>query len=163
MDEPRSKAELLGDIRVEWELLEALLIELDESQMLDASAQAGWSVKDVLAHISFWERLALDRLRAARDGSPMQIELVDSWDVDRLNAQVHHDNKGRSLDKVFADTQAVHNEIITFLESSEAGFIEGPLPFDWAEGYPAWKFAEDNTSAHYKEHREALERWVEEQ
>ena len=88
MDEKRTKDEFLKEIQTEWELLEALLMELDEEQMLDTRAQDGWSVKDILAHITFWERLALDRLYAARDDRPIQIELVGSWDVDGLNAQI---------------------------------------------------------------------------
>jgi hypothetical protein len=128
--------------------------------MLDTRAQGGWSVKDILAHITFWERLALDRLFAARDNKPMQIELVGSWDVDQLNAHVYGENKDRPLEDVLADARSVHKEIMDFLESSEAGFVEGPLPFDWAEGYPLWKFVDDNTSGHYKEHRETLEVWI---
>jgi hypothetical protein len=163
MTHTHMKAILLDKIRTEWELLEALLLELDERQMLDTSAQAGWSVKDVLAHITFWERLALDRLYAARFSRSMQLELVDSWDVDQLNAKVYGENKDRSLEAVLADTHNTHNEILDFLEGSDAGFVEGPLPFDWAEGYPVWQFVEDNTSGHYKEHRETLEDWIEAQ
>jgi hypothetical protein len=161
MNDKRTKVELLNEIQAEWELLEALLLELDEGQMLDKQAQDGWSVKDIMAHITYWERLALDRLYAARDGRAMEIELVGSWDVDQLNAQVYEKNKDRPLEAVLADTQSVHNEIMTFLEVSKTGFVEGPLPFDWAEGTPVWQFVVENTSEHYKEHRETLERWVE--
>jgi hypothetical protein len=161
MNNKRTKGELLEEIRTEWELLEALLLEVDEGQMLDTSAQDGWSVKDILAHITYWERLALDRLYAARDGRKMQIELVGSWDVDQLNAQTYATNKDRPLDEVLAQAQEVHNELTDGLEASAAAFIEGPLPFDWAEGTPVWKFVEENTSEHYKEHRETLEKWIE--
>lgn len=163
MDDKRSKAELLEEIQTEWELLEVLLMELDEEQMLDTRAQNGWSVKDILAHITFWERLALDRLYAGRDGKPMQIELVGSWDVDGLNMQTYTENKDRPLDEVLADTQDIHSELMNVLEGSEAGFIEGPLPFDWAQGTPVWRFVGENTSWHYKEHRQALEAWIEAQ
>jgi hypothetical protein len=163
VDDKRSKAELLEEIQMEWELLEALLMELDEEQMLDTRAQDGWSVKDILAHITFWERLALDRMYAARDGKPIQIELVGSWDVDGLNTQTYNENKERPLDEVLADTQNIHSELMNVLEGSEAAFIEGPLPFDWAEGTPVWRFVGENTSWHYKEHRQALEAWIEAQ
>lgn len=160
MTQAYMKDKLLERIRTEWELLEALLLELDEGQMLDIGAQSGWSVKDVLAHITFWERLALDRLYAARDGLPLKIELVGTWDVDQVNAQIYDQNKARTLEAVLADTHSVHKEIMDFLEKSEAEFIEGALPFDWAEGYPVWQFVEDNTSGHYREHRQALEAWI---
>jgi hypothetical protein len=163
VNDKRTKPALLDEIQAEWELLEALLLELDEGQMLDANAQNGWSVKDVMAHITYWERLALDRLYAARDGRPIQIELVSSWDVDQINAQVYTANKDHPLDDVLAQTQEVHNELISVLEESDSTFIEGPLPFDWAEGTPVSQFVAENSCEHYKEHRQALERWIEAQ
>ena len=163
MNEKRTKAELLDEIQTEWELMEALLLELDEEQMLDTKAQDGWSVKDILSHITYWERLALDRLYAARDGRAMQIELVGSWDVDQLNAQTYAENKDRPLDEVLAHTQDAHTELMGVLEESDATFIEGPLPFDWAQDTPVWQFVAENSSWHYKEHRQALETWIEAQ
>lgn len=161
VSDKRTKAELLEEIQMEWELLEALLMELDEGQMLDTRAQDGWSVKDILAHVTFWERLALDRLYAARDGKPMQIELVGSWDVDGLNAQTYAENKDRPLDEVLTEAQDIHAELVNLLEDSEVDFVEGLLPFDWAQGTPVWRFVGENTSWHYKEHRQALEAWIE--
>ena len=163
MNDKRTKTELLDEIQTEWELLEALLLELDEEQMLDTSAQEDWSVKDILAHITFWERLALDRIYAARDGRAMQIELVGSWDVDQLNAQTYEANTDHPLDEVLARTQEVHSELMSVLEESDAAFIEGPLPFEWAQGTPVWQFVAENASEHYKEHRQALESWIEAQ
>lgn len=163
MNDNRTKTELLDEIQMEWELLEALLLELDEEQMLDANAQNGWSVKDIMAHITYWERLALDRLYAARDGRSMQIELVDSWDVDQINAQVYATNKDRRLDEVLAQVQEVHNKLIFMLEESDEAFVEGALPFDWAEGTPVSQFVAENASEHYNEHRQSLEKWIEAQ
>ena len=55
---PHDKAELMARIDREWAALERTLALLSESQMTTAGP-GGWSAKDLLAHISAWERVLL--------------------------------------------------------------------------------------------------------
>ena len=80
-----NKTELLDQIRSEQGLLEAALSRLSHAQMLLPGVDGEWSVKDVLAHISTWERWMIrwtnSLLRGERPDTP------EAWDVDRMNAE----------------------------------------------------------------------------
>ncbi|MEK7693088.1 MAG: ClbS/DfsB family four-helix bundle protein, partial [Chloroflexota bacterium] len=72
-----TKAELLDAIRRDRATLDALVTSLSEAQMIAPELDAGWSVKDVLAHITAWEQLCLKWIREGRrDEGPFTQESI---------------------------------------------------------------------------------------
>ena len=56
-DQPQNvKNKLLADIEREWGALNQTLGHLNESQITGLHDPQGWSVKDHLVHLAFWER-----------------------------------------------------------------------------------------------------------
>ena len=67
--EPQSnKARMLGMIRKERDALDALVASLSDGQMLEPGLGEGRSVKDLLLHVTAWERRFLDWMAAAERG-----------------------------------------------------------------------------------------------
>ena len=164
MDEPASKAEILGVIRPERDALTALLGGLNVEQLPQPGVESDWSVKDILAHISDWEQRMVDWIEASLRGEvPEQPAPGMTWDdLDRLNERTYLLNKERALDDVLATFESSYRRSLTAVEAlSEKEFID-PKAFAWRKGDPPWHMVAANTWWHYKEHRETISNWLKE-
>lgn len=119
------------------------------------------SLKDVLAHITDWEDYALLRLRSAAAGDPIPARVVDSEDVDRINEEVyqaHHleDWHGvryefdRTFQEICAEAANLPNEGLTDPANG--------LKLIGLEGVPPMELLYNNTTGHYFEHWDDLQR-----
>jgi hypothetical protein len=158
-----TKAELIAEMTREWGLLEALLSGLSEAQMTEPGAQGPWSVKDMLAHLSAWEKVLLDRLGAALSGKPGQYPpVLSDDDVHRFNARVYTESQERSLSAVQLEFRNLYTAVLTVVEAMDETFLTHPMPLDYPlDNLIAWQIIRANTGDHYQEHRLALEAWLE--
>jgi hypothetical protein len=57
-----------------------------------------WTLKDLLAHLTYWQMSAIDRLQKVAAGRSEEIQLVDGdHAIDQINENVYRANKDRSL------------------------------------------------------------------
>ena len=161
---PPKKSDLLDVIHTERERLDKLIELLADDQMIAAGVEASWSVKDILAHIAAWERVAYDRIQAALSGESLNFPLIKSdADVDQFNADVCAKNKDRSLEKVMKEYHESHQDFLDLIETLQDEFLASPLPFDWAGKLTAQVMISANTHWHYIEHAETISKWLESQ
>ena len=161
---PPKKSDLLDVIHMEREQLDKLIEPLPEDQMIAAGVEAYWSVKDILAHIAAWERMAYDRIQAALSGESLYFPLIKGdEDVDQFNAEVYAKNKDRSLEKVMKEYHDSHQDLLDLIETLQDEFLASPLPFDWAAKLTAQVMISANTHWHYIEHAETISKWLESQ
>ena len=159
--QPPTKSDLLKAIFTEKENLESLVDGLTAAQKVEPGVEASWSIKDILAHIAAWERVAYDRIHAAITGEPLKFPLIKGdADVDKFNGEVYEKNKNRSLGEVMAEFQDSHQAFITQIENLDDDFLFAPLPFDWAGKLTAQVVISANTHWHYLEHAVAIEKWL---
>src|SRR6266581_3201153 len=91
---PISKKQLLAEMQSEQAAWLALLDEIGEENMTQPEVAGGWSIKDIVAHITGWRRRTVLRFRAALDPTidmtppwPAEMgELDEDDDVDEVNA-----------------------------------------------------------------------------
>ena len=88
------KPELLKRIRTDRPQFAALWQQLSDKQMTSIPGpQEDWSVKDLIAHIIWWEDHTMDIVQAILAGD--EPSLVD--DIDETNEQIYNENKTRDL------------------------------------------------------------------
>jgi hypothetical protein len=154
---PKDKADLLNVIRKERDELDAMISDLTLDQKIVPGVEASWSVKDIMAHISAWERLAQDRIHAALTGEPIKIPLIEGDNfVDDFNAEVYAKNQSASLETVDAEYKASYVDFLAQVESLYWDFIQAVLPFDWAGDLTALVLISANTHWHYLEHAASI-------
>jgi hypothetical protein len=68
MEENLTKTNMMDSITEERKLLEDQIFSLTEGQMLQPTLEGGWSVKDMMAHITAWEGLMIGWLKTAMLG-----------------------------------------------------------------------------------------------
>jgi hypothetical protein len=161
MTEIPSKSEILAEIKLEWAALEQTLKRLSEEQMLTPGVTGPWSVKDILTHIDFWEKVLLDRLEGVLTGEPLKYPpILNNDDVDRCNLNAYLENRESPLAKVQGEYHTVYQELLRVLESLDEAALTRPVPWDWAsEDLRLWHIIIANTSDHYREHRLEIEKF----
>ncbi len=123
----------------------------DEALLAAAPGMPGWSRKDVLAHLEWWNRHSAAVLRGLRSGTEPFPAEGGGWDLDPHNARVLAENRGRSAADVRAGEATSFAELVAAVEaaSDRELFDEGVQP--WLAGTAIAAVAAD-TWDHYPEH-----------
>jgi DinB superfamily len=150
-----TKAELLAMIRAARARWEALLAEIPPEWLTELGVTGEWSVKDVIAHISWGERENIGVVRAhAVVGSEL-------WQLaeDERNAAVFAQNRSRSLEDVLSESEQVFQEYLAGVESLSEEELNDPSGFPGIpSGWRPWRILYDPT--HYEEHGRAIQTWL---
>jgi hypothetical protein len=162
MESPLTKTEVLGRIWADHALLEAMIAPLSAVQMMQPLAD-GWSVKDVLAHITLWEGLLVEWLTAQNEGVfPTTAVPLTREAVDRLNAERYAAAAGRSLPMVLTAFHRSFGRVLQAVDALPAdGDLQTPLGEAWAAGASLGQLIAENTYEHYHEHMAAIRAWRE--
>jgi hypothetical protein len=111
------KAELLNWLQEEYQQWEAFLDQTDPARMDQPGVAGHWSIKDVVAHLTGWQRSLVARLQAAQRSEP---EPPPPWPAhlqtdDEINAWIYESNRGRSVREVLAETHHVHQQLLAVI------------------------------------------------
>jgi hypothetical protein len=163
LEQRKSKAELVADIELERQRLEATLATLSEDQMLIPGVIEDWTVKDILAHITVWEQRMISWVaQATRGEEPEMLPAGMTWDdLDEWNEQTYQKHRLRPLDDVKDDFHLSYTQAMQAVHGVNERDLTDPERFAWREGRPLWVMVAANTSWHYKEHEESIRQWLE--
>lgn len=160
------KTELINLIQTEYDRLKSTLANLTDEQMLLPGVSEDWSVKDVLAHLTFWQKHSLEELQQALRGEPHQSFTLlpgEDWPaaLDRINAQTFIENKPRPLAEINTEFEQSYLELMNVLNSlSEEDFQPNSKLEQVLEGEPVYQAVGSNTYEHYAEHEAAIRDWL---
>jgi hypothetical protein len=140
----------------------AAVVARTEAELIEPRMPAGWTIKDILGHLAWWDRwlvftLYPDDARFAANPPPMIDEIRDGkLSLDEINARVFEYNKARSL----ADVRAEYVEAFRASAAVGAALTEAEV-FD-PSGRSAligWSVAElvFGIYEHYEEHAHEIE------
>jgi hypothetical protein len=157
MAKPKSKAQLINEIRNRHERLEEKIAGMSRDDFLRPKTVGAWSVKDTVAHVTAWEKQLLSWYRDGLAGK--KIEMPD-WRVilGPVNRRIFEENLSRDLDDVLADFAATYRRVLSAVESIPEENIFTPGRFAWTGTRTLLHYIWDNTAGHYKQHLAAIER-----
>lgn len=140
--------------RRDWD---KFLDQVDEPRMLQPGVCGPWSVKDIIVHVTWYEREMEELFRTRRlEGSPL-------WELepDLRNEKIFQENQFRSLDEVKQESLRVFAHLLTALEDLEPQDLLDPARI---EGMPAdWQPIEilaSNTWSHYSDHIKHIQEFL---
>jgi len=142
---PKTKKTLLELIRAERARLDETIGAFSEDQLLEPGVVGDWSVKDVLAHLSAWERRLAQRVT-------LQVEDGRDLGTPAFNEQVYRANRSRSLAELRSESEASYAAVLSL--------AEGLTP---AEVNQWWRAFALNTFSHYRWARGHIRRWAKSQ
>ena len=158
MAEPITTTDLVKLIRTTSTRLELLLAQLSVDEINRPGAVGVWSVKDVLAHIAFWERYSVRMLQAIGRGETPDMEADDT--TERKNASVVAQYYQRPLSGVVADWQQAREDLIEQLEYLADQDLHDPARFPWSGGRTLFDRIAGNSFEHEQEHIDQIRAWM---
>jgi hypothetical protein len=171
-NEKVTKDELLKRIKEKHAEMEKLLASLDKSKLDEPGVYGELSVKDVLSHLTAWERMMLGWLESSQRGEkPVRFTPEFAFDesgddeaankvMDNLNEHIFRQNKGRTVADVMADFEKAHADVVQAIEAAPEADLIDPNRFPWRNGYPFWPSVVGNTYGHYEEHIDLINQWL---
>jgi uncharacterized damage-inducible protein DinB len=148
---------LILAVKTSRERWESALAGIEDARLLEPGVAGAWSLKDIIAHITWFEREMIEVVTArALVGS-------DYWQFppDERNAIIYKENRDRSLDEVRMEAKLVFGVLLDALATLTDDELIDPARF---EGMPPdWvplEIIAQNTFEHYEAHRVGVEGWL---
>lgn len=123
-DQKANFRQLLDDARAETE---AVLMGADPQQVI--YAESGWRVKDIIAHLTAWEREVMTSIRAYNDEAVYTIPDYSSDDA--YNEQVFRRDYDLPFQQVQMDWAAVRAGLIAAIRAIPAEHWDGQIMCPW--------------------------------
>lgn len=140
------KTHLLQLMQREHDTLVTLLNSLSEEQMLHPRIAGDWSVKDILAHLTWWEQETISEIV---HGIELDLGLQgEPWNTEKANMLMVEAQRLTPLAAILTAFHTSYQQMYNVAEElSEETLADEEL----------YTHLMDNTSNHYAEHRKMIE------
>jgi len=145
------KTQLLKQLDKRWTEFNESYAGLSDSQMIKSGVTGSWSVKDIIAHVTWWEEEALKHLPSINKGGRAPTYAAGYGGIDAFNALMTEQKRLLSLSDVLRQRDETHHRLVAYIESApEEQFIRDTrfrrrLRLD--------------TYNHYPKHAKAIRAW----
>jgi hypothetical protein len=148
-----AKEKIIHRLEQTWTAFEEAYTGLSEAQMLEPGVTEDWSVKDILAHVSWWEEETLKHLPAITRGERTPRYSKVYGGIDAFNALMTELKRGLSLAEVRAQLEETHRRLVEYLDRAPEDQFETGSRFQ--------RRLRLDTYSHYPIHTKAIRAWRE--
>ncbi len=152
MSKTLSKVELVRRLRAAHADLQATIDGLSGEQMTRLGIIGDGSVKDLIAHLTYWERRAAFLLESAIDGYRKEADIWKVGSVDDQNERNFEHNQARPAADVLADWRSILETLVSLIERLPEEYLTGQTRPDWLGGGTLSIRIADETFGHIEEH-----------
>lgn len=143
--------QLLKRLDRAWQALLAAYAGLSDAEMLEPGVTGAWSVRDIIAHVTWWEEEALKHLPVILTGSRPPRYSITYGGIDAFNEQMTEQVRGLSLAEVLRRRDETHRRLVEFLQAVPEDQITTETRFR--------RRLRLDTYGHYPQHAEAIRQW----
>jgi hypothetical protein len=145
------RVQLLKRVDQAWQALLASYEGLSEPEMSRPGAVGDWSIKDIIAHVTWWEEEALTHLPVILEGSRPPRYSVKYGGIDAFNALMHERKAGLSLAEALQARDETHSRLVKYLQAVPEEQFRHETRFR--------RRLRLDTYGHYRLHAEAIRSW----
>lgn len=156
--EPMDKEHFIRRVEDAWVKWQSLVDRAGEERMLEPANEGGWTLKDVIAHITWHEREMVNVLRTrALVGSDLWLQPLE-----QRNQAIYEENRDLPLEQALSEAQQAHQALMQELkEMSEEDLLELGRIAEMPPDLRLWDILADNTFQHYLDHYSTTNSWLE--
>jgi hypothetical protein len=146
-----NRSQLLKRLDKAWDAFKASYVGLSDAEVMEPGVTDGWSVRDIIAHVTWWEEEALTHLPHILDGGKPPRYSDTYGGIDAFNAQQAELKRNLSLSEVLRQQNETHRRLIDFIQT---------VPEDQLIGETRFRHRlRLDTYSHYPQHTEAIRKW----
>ena len=156
-----TKAELIDLVRsrrAEWDVC---IEQIPQDKMTIPNSIGTWSIKDIIAHLTYYEVWMANRLHERLRG---EVYYPNEWDMmhwDARNALIYERDKNIPVDDVLRASKEAFQRLIDGVEANSEAFLIEPQQF---QGLPmpilVWDMIRSEVYDHYRQHIPSIEEWI---
>jgi hypothetical protein len=150
-----NKDELLKAIHTGRAEIEALWTTATDEQLDQRPGpQPDWSMKDLAAHLTFWEQ---EMVRSVSAG-----QITPEWheNTDVVNARVFEANKNRTVADVLNEYWRSLGQVDALVESLSDADLSSTTRLQTPDNMTLSAYIADETFEHYDDHLEDVRQWA---
>ena len=150
---------LMARLAAERAGLFTALVGLSQEQLSTAEPQPGWTIKDLLVHIAFWDGFHTNRMQKVADGRIHEImEIGDDTDRDAFNARLLTEHQAMPLEQAIAMLQKERSGFKQLLRRLSDRELQNQIRLSWGwrthmRVWARWRYQHD------VEHVQQIQAW----
>ena len=135
-----NKSELLHWLQDEYQQWETLLDQIGPAQMDQPGVNGDWSMKDIVAHLTGWNRRLIANIQAAQrgEGEPPPPWPAHLQTDDDINAWIYEANHGRLAREVLDEAQHVFQQLLAVVDGLPDDIRIETVHHEGREYYLVW-------------------------
>ena len=146
-----NRQQLLQRLDQAWTAFQASYAGLSDAQLMAPGVSGDWSVKDLMAHVTWWEEEALTHLPEILAGIRPPRYSTQYGGIDAFNAQMAELKRHLSLAEVLRQMEETHQRLVAYLHD---------VPEDhFAQESRFRRRLRLDTYSHYPIHAQAIRAW----
>ena len=134
-----------------WKEFEQSWAGLTPEQLMIPNVTGKWSVRDIIAHITWWEEEALKHMPLILQGERLPRYVDKYGGIDDFNAIMTVKRSHLSLDEVLAQHQEVHERLVEYVRAAPEEL--------WTTETKFRRRLRLDTFGHYPGHTNAVRAW----
>jgi hypothetical protein len=146
-----NRQQLMSKFEKAWTTLHDSYAGLTDEQLMRPGVTGDWSVRDILAHISWWEEEALKYLPHLLRGERLPRYSALYGGIDAFNAQMTEKKRGLSLSEVLRQLDETHQRLVEYVQTVPEEQYASETPFRHRMRL--------DTYGHYLVHARAIREW----
>ncbi|HEY7033901.1 MAG TPA: DinB family protein [Thermomicrobiales bacterium] len=144
-------AKLLAKLDAAWTEFQESFAGLSDELLVQPGVGGEWSVRDTIAHVTWWDEEALKHLPLILAGGRAPRYSETYGGIDAFNARMTARQRDRSLADVRAQAEATHRRLVAYVQS---------LPPERIVAEPRFRRRlRLDTFGHYPLHAEQIRAW----
>lgn len=143
--------QVLDRLDAAWRDFEDAYAGLTEAELLRPGVTGRWSVRDLIAHVTWWEEEALKHLPLVREGGRPPRYSVTYGGIDAFNALMTEQRRHLTLVEVLRQHDDVHARLVAYVRDAPAELYVRETRFR--------RRLRLDTYGHYPIHARAIRAW----
>ena len=143
--------QVLDRLDAAWRDFEASYAGLSERQLLTPGVTGQWSVRDIIAHVTWWEEEAVAHLPMVREGGRPPRYSVKYGGIDAFNALRTEQRRHLSLADVLRQHDGIHQRLVEYVRAAPEELYVRETRFR--------RRLKLDTYGHYPIHARAIRAW----
>jgi hypothetical protein len=145
--------QILEKLDKAWKDFEESYADLSNEELLIPNVTGKWSVRDIIAHVTWWDEEALKHLPVVLEGGKPERYSDKYGGIDDFNAIMTVKRSGLSLAEVLKQHDDVHAKLVEYVRNAPEDLYASETRFR--------RRLRLDTFGHYPVHTQAIKKWRE--